>query len=207
MHRAKHGAFCLALISNTRYPSAGKGHNRTCYSQVKFLLAFAERHQPGFSKHFCALFCSSTLNIKYHTAGKLFSQLGGIRTHDNKGASKNMTIIHLLALQRVRLCYRKRSSDIRFGTPRASRWFFIHSLEVTLQAYFTTQEKLFHGKKAAKSHNFTAFLIFFAFFYLILQSNCFCSLFFISSTNGSGSTTSTRGPNERIRITISISSA
>ena len=164
MHRAKHGAFCLALISNTRYPSAGKGHNRICYSQVKILLAFAERHQPGFSKHFCALFCSSTLNIKYHTAGKLFSQLGGIRTHDNRGESKHILTHFTLALQLNRLCYRKGSSNIRFGTPRASRWFFIHSLEATLQAYFTTQEKLFHGKKAAKSHNSTAFLIFFAFF-------------------------------------------
>ena len=147
MHRAKHGAFCLALISNTRYPSAGKGHNRICYSQVKFLLAFAERHQPEFSKHFCALFCSSTLNIKYHTAGKLFSQLGGIRTHDNRGASKNMTIIHLLALQRVRLCYRKRSSDIRFGTPRASRWFFIHSLEVPCKHILPPEDCFFTEKK------------------------------------------------------------
>lgn len=197
----------MALISNTRYPSAGKGHNRICYSQVKILLAFAERHQPGFLKRFCALFCSSSLRTSstIPLASYFHSSVGFEPTII--GVSQNILTHFTLVLQLNRLCYRKRSSDIRFGTPRASRWFFIHSLEATLQAYFTTQELLFHGKKAAKSHNFTAFLIFFEFFYLILQSNCFCSLFFISSTNGSGSITSTRGPNERILITISISSA
>ena len=151
MHRAKHGAFCLALISNTRYPSAGKGHNRICYSQVKILLAFAERHQPGFSKHFCALFCSSSLRTSstIPLASYFHSSVGFEPTII--GVSQNILTHFTLALQLNRLCYRKRSSDIRFGTPRASRWFFMHSLEVPCK-HILPPKKSFFTKKKLRNH-------------------------------------------------------
>ena len=90
----------------------------------------------------------------------------------------------------------KRSSGIHFGISSctAVKDQLKHWLEVTLQAYFTNPYTVFHGKKAANS-------------YLSPQLSCFSSFSTTNSLKGSGSKTSTMGPKERIRITISGSSS
>ena len=90
----------------------------------------------------------------------------------------------------------KRSSGIHFGTSwcTAVKDRVKHTLEVTLQAYFTNLYTVFHGKKAANSH-------------LSPQLRCFSSFSMTNFLKGSGSKTSTIGPKERIRITISDSSS
>ena len=90
----------------------------------------------------------------------------------------------------------KRSSGIHFGISSctAVKDRFKHTLEVTLQAYFTNPYTVFHGKKAANS-------------YLSPQLSCFSSFSMTNFLKGSGSKTSIIGPKERIRITISDSSS
>ena len=95
-----------------------------------------------------------------------------------------------------RLIRSKDSSGIHFGTSwcTAVKDQLKHWLEGTLQAYFTNPYTVFHGKKAANS-------------YLSPQLSCFSSFSMIKFLKDSGSKTSTIGPKERIRITISDSSS
>ena len=95
-----------------------------------------------------------------------------------------------------RLIRSKDSSGIHFGISwcTAVKDQLKHTLEVTLQAYFTNPYTVFHGKKAANS-------------YLSPQLSWFFSFSMIKFLKDSGSKTSTIGPKERIRITISDSSS
>ncbi len=91
---------------------------------------------------------------------------------------------------------RKHSSGIHFGISSctAVKDGFKHSLEGSLQPYFTILSTIFHGKKAANS-------------YLSPQFNCFFSFSIINFLKDSDPKTSTIGPKERILITISDSSS
>ena len=115
------------------------------------------------------------------TTGDTLLAHGGIRTREKRALQAHSS---------------KRSSGIHFGTSSctAVKDQLKHWLEGTLQAYFTNPYTVFHGKKAANS-------------YLSPQLSCFSSFSMIKFLKDSGSKTSTIGPKERIRITISDSSS
>ena len=115
------------------------------------------------------------------TTGDTLLAHGGIRTREKRAEQAQRS---------------KDSSGIHFGTSwcTAVKDQLKHWLEATLQAYFTNPYPVFHGKKAANS-------------YLSPQLNCFSSFSTTNFRKGSGSKTSTIGPKERIRITISDSSS
>ena len=115
------------------------------------------------------------------TTGDTLLAHGGIRTREIRAEQAQRS---------------KDSSDIHFGTSSctAVKDHLKHWLEATLQAYFTNPYTVFHGKKAANS-------------YLSPQLSWFFSFSMIKFLKDSGSKTSTIGPKERIRITISDSSS
>ena len=115
------------------------------------------------------------------TTGDTLLAHGGIRTREIRAEQAQRS---------------KDSSGIHFGTSwcTAVKDQLKHTLEGTLQAYFTNPYTVFHGKKAANS-------------YLSPQLSCFSSFSMTNFLKGSGSKTSIIGPKERIRITISDSSS
>ena len=173
----------MAPIGITRYPLPGKA--RFC---------IAPRDMP---KHFSLCRMITNLRMKrsrtqlsvpflrpegqIQTTGDTLLAHGGIRTREKRALQAHSS---------------KRSSGIHFGTSSctAVKDQLKHWLEATLQAYFTNPYTVFHGKKAANS-------------YLSPQLSCFSSFSMIDFLNDSRSNTSTFGPKERIRITISDSSS
>ena len=174
----------MAPIGITRYPLSGKA--RFC---------IAPRDMPG---HFSL--CRMITNLVSVTRKLSLRVLSSCVPKDK---SKPLAIrfwrtagFEPAKSELNRLIRSKDSSGIHFGISwcTAVKDQLKHWLEATFQAYFTNPQTVFHGKKAANS-------------YLSPQLNCFSSFSMTNFRKGSGSKTSTIGPKERIRITISDSSS
>ena len=177
----------MAPVGITRYPFPGKA--RFCiaprdlpghFSLCRMITNALSRtflHTKAFLS--CTVFLRPEGQIQ--TTGDTLLAHGGIRTRELRAEQAQRS---------------KDSSGIHFGISwcTAVKDRPKHTREVTLQAYFTNPYAVFHGKKAANSH-------------LSPQLNCFSSFSMTIFRKSSGSRTSTKGPKERIRITISDSSS